>query len=437
VKLPVVAIIGRPNVGKSTLFNRILRRRQAVTAEMPGVTRDRSYARTDWAGKEFYLVDTGGFIPESQAEIDRRVTAQAQAALFEADLILLVTDARVGLQEIDHHLADLIRRRGVPALHVVNKADHDELDLEAAEQTRLGLGEIYPVAAESGRGTGDMLDRLVALLPDITAEEEADSIRVAILGRPNVGKSSLVNALVGSERIVVSSEPGTTRDAIDTDLEYEGARFTLVDTAGLRKRTKVEEDIEYFTTLRTIQALNRAQVAVLMIEADQNLTSQDAHIAAQIIEAGKGIVVAVNKWDLLKDLDHKKADRFLAELKDRAHFLEFAPVVFISALSGWHVRRVLDRVMLVRREMDRRVSTSELNDFLAEVIERRPPPAIQGKPVRIYYITQPQAGPAKFVLFSSHPELITDSYKRFVHNQLRERWEFTGVPLFISARPRG
>jgi GTP-binding protein len=435
MRLPVVAIIGRPNVGKSTLFNRLLRRRQAVTAELPGVTRDRSYARADWAGKEFYLVDTGGFMPESQADIDRRVTAQAEAALFEADLILLVTDARVGLQEIDHHLADLIRRRGVPVLHVVNKADNEAWDLEATEQIRLGLGDIFPLAAESGRGTGDMLDRLVALLPEGT-EEESDSIRVAILGRPNVGKSSLVNALLGSERIVVSSEPGTTRDAIDTDLEYEGIRFTLVDTAGLRKRAKVDDDIEYFTTLRTIQALNRAEVAVLMIEADENLTAQDAHIGAQIIEAGKGLVVAVNKWDLLKDEDHKKADRFMLELKDRAHFLEFAPVVFVSALTSWHVRKVLDKVMLVRREMDKRIGTSELNQFLAEVIERRPPPAIQGKPVRIYYITQPQAGPAKFILFSSHPELITDAYKRFVHNQLRERWEFAGVPIYISARPR-
>jgi GTP-binding protein len=437
MNLPVVAIIGRPNVGKSTLFNRILRRRLAVTADEPGITRDRLYARTDWTGKEFYIVDTGGYVPESDDEIDRMVTAQAEAAIAEADVILMISDVHVGLQDIDTRLAGLIRRRGRPVVHVVNKADGDPQDIEAASHARLGLGDVFPVASESGRGTGDMLDRLVSLLPDVSAEEADMTIRVAILGRPNVGKSSLVNALVGAERVVVSSRPGTTRDSIDTEIEYEDKRFTLVDTAGLRKRAKVAEAIEYFTTLRTISALNRSHIGVLMIEADQNFTAQDSHIAAQIIEAGKGIVIAVNKWDLLADEDHKKADRFKAELKMRAPFCDFAPIVFISALTRRHVRQVLDKAILVRSEMDKRVSTRDLNDFIPEVIERRPPPSVQGKPVRIYYITQPQTGPAKFVLFSSHPELIPDSYKRFVQNQIRERWSFTGVPVVISVRPRG
>ena len=434
---PVVAIIGRPNVGKSTLFNRILKRRQAVTAEIAGTTRDRSYALAEWTGKHFYLVDTGGYVPESENEIDRMVCAQAEAAMDTADLILLVTDAQVGLQEIDIRLAKRLRRQKTPIVHVVNKIDNEKVELDAAEHTKLGLGDVHSVAAESGRGTGDMLDVVVAALPKMPAPVDADSIRVAVLGRPNVGKSSLVNALVGNERTVVSSIPGTTRDAIDTHLVYSGQKFTLVDTAGLRKRTKLEGAIEYFTTLRTIGALTRSRVAVLVIEASENLTTQDAHIAAQIIEAGKGLVICVNKWDLLSDLDHKKADRFKLELKDRAPFLKFVPFLFVSALTGRRVRDVLDLVVEVDREMNKRITTSALNEFIAEVIERKPPPSLRGKPVRIYYITQAKAGPAKFVMFCSHPDLITESYKRFVHNQIRKRWGFIGVPVIIDTRKSG
>lgn len=281
-----------------------------------------------------------------------------------------------------------------------------------------------------------MLDKIVEALPVVEEQTASDSIKVAVLGRPNVGKSSIVNALLGDDRIVVSSVPGTTRDAVDTLLKYKDQDITLVDTAGLRRRTKLEDAIEYFTTLRTLGALTRTQIAVLVIEAHENLTTQDQHIAAQIIEAGKGLVVAVNKWDLLADADHRKADRFIEELKDRAAFLNFAPVVFVSALSGRHLSRILDRTLEVRQEMAKRVTTSELNQFIAEVIEKRPPPSIQGKPVRIFYITQTQAGPARFVLFSSHPELIPESYKRFVYNQIRERWGFVGVPVIISVKAR-
>jgi GTP-binding protein len=433
---PVVAIIGRPNVGKSTLFNRILRRRQAVTAEVAGTTRDRTYALAEWNGRTFYIADTGGYIPDAEGEIDPMVRAQAEAAMAEADLIMLVTDAQVGPQEVDLRLAEKLRRHTHPVLHVVNKADNDSTELESASHMRLGLGEVLPVSAESGRGTGDMLDRLVEALPAMQMEPPSDGLKVAVLGRPNVGKSSIVNALLGDERIVVSSVPGTTRDAVDTVLKYKEHDITLVDTAGLRRRTKLEDAIEYFTTLRTLGALNRTQIAVLVIEAHENLTTQDQHIAAQIIEAGKGLVVAVNKWDLLADADHRKADRFLEELKDRAAFLNFAPVVFVSAITGRHLNRILDRTLEVSQEMAKRITTSELNDFIAEVIEKRPPPAIQGKPVRIFYITQTQTGPARFVLFSSHPSLIPESYKRFVHNQIRERWGFVGVPVIITVKGR-
>jgi GTP-binding protein len=433
---PVVAIIGRPNVGKSTLFNRILRRRQAVTAEVAGTTRDRTYALAEWNGRSFYIADTGGYIPDAEGEIDPMVRAQAEAAMAEADLIMLVTDAQVGPQEVDLRLAEKLRRHVRPVLHVVNKADNDATELDSAVHMRLGLGEVVPVSAESGRGTGDMLDRLVEALPAMEEQTASDSLKVAVLGRPNVGKSSIVNALLGDDRIVVSSVPGTTRDAVDTLLKYKDQDITLVDTAGLRRRTKLEDAIEYFTTLRTLGALNRTQVAVLVIEAHENLTTQDQHIAAQIIEAGKGLVVAVNKWDLLADADHRKADRFIEELKDKAAFLNFAPVVFVSALSGRNLSRILDRTLEVCQEMTKRVTTSELNQFIAEVIEKRPPPSIQGKPVRIFYITQTQTGPARFMLFSSHPELIPESYKRFVHNQIRERWGFVGVPVIISVKAR-
>jgi len=431
---PLVAIIGRPNVGKSTLFNRILKRKQAVTTDVPGTTRDRSYALADWNGRYFYLADTGGYVPESDDQMDRLVTAQAEAAMAEADLILMVTDVQVGIQDIDVRLADRLRRREVPVLHLVNKVDGNAEEVEAAEHLRLGLGDAITVAGESGRGTGDLLDRLVDALPESYSTTEEDSIRMAILGRPNVGKSSLVNALLGSDRVVVSPTPGTTRDSVDTPLLYRERRFTMVDTAGLRRRGKMAGAIEYFTTLRTIRALNRSRVAVLLIEANQNITTQDAHIASQIIEAGKGLVIAVNKWDLLADEDHRKGDRFLVEFKDRAAFLNFVPLVFISAHTSRNVWKVLDRVTEVDAEMERRVPTAELNDFISEVIEHRPPPAVRGKPIRIYYITQPQTSPAKFVLFCSHPDLIPDSYQRFVYNQIRERWPFVGVPIVISVR---
>jgi GTP-binding protein len=277
----------------------------------------------------------------------------------------------------------------------------------------------------------------VACLPEAAAFESTGSVRIAVLGRPNVGKSSIVNSLLGTDRIVVSPVAGTTRDAVDTELDYQGRKITLVDTAGLRRRNLVDDDIEYFTTLRTIQALGRAEVAILVIEAPDNVTTQDEHIASQIIDAGKGMVLAVNKWDLLSEEDHRKADRFKKELAMRAPFLNFVPHVFVCAVSGRNVTRLLDRALDVHQEMSKRVSTSELNDFLAEVIERKPPPAVQGKPVRIFYITQPQAGPAKFILFCSHPELIPDSYRRFVQNQIRERFQFEGVPVIISTRPRG
>jgi GTPase len=434
---PLVAIIGRPNVGKSTLFNRILRRRQSVTADVPGTTRDRTYALADWNGRSFYVADTGGYIPDAEGDIDPQVRAQAEAAMAEADVIMLVTDAQVGLQDVDMRLASLLRRSGRPVIHAVNKADHEASELESSSHARLGLGEAIPVSADSGRKIGDLLDRVVAELPERDPFEAEGSVRIAVLGRPNVGKSSIVNSMLGTERIVVSPVAGTTRDSVDTELDYKGRRITLVDTAGLRRRSHVDDAIEYFTTLRTIQALGRAQVVVLVIEAPDNVTTQDEHIASQIIEAGKGLVLAVNKWDLLKEEDHKKADRFKLELAHRAPFLNFVPLVFVAAISGRNVTKLLDRALEVHQEMSKRVSTAELNDFIAEVIEKRPPPAVQGKPVRIFYITQPQAGPAKFILFCSHPELIPDSYRRFVQNQIRERWKFEGVPIIISTRPRG
>jgi len=321
-------------------------------------------------------------------------------------------------------------------IHVANKVDHEAAEAEAAAQIRLGLGDVVLVSAESGRNMGDLLDRVVSGLPPGPDLDTEGSVRIAVLGRPNVGKSSIVNSLLGTDRIVVSPVAGTTRDPVDTELLYQGEKITLVDTAGLRRRTRVDEDIEYFTTLRTIQALSRAEVALLVIEAHENVTTQDEHIASQIIEAGKGLVVAVNKWDLLKEEDHKKADRFKKELAMRAPFLNFAPLVFVCALSGRNVTRLLDRALDVHREMSKRVPTSELNDFLKEVLERRPPPAVQGKPVRIYYITQPQTGPAKFVLFCSHPELVPDSYRRFVQNQIRKAFGFRSVPVTVRFRQR-
>ncbi len=434
---PLVAIIGRPNVGKSTLFNRVLKRRQAVTADVPGTTRDRTYALADWNGRPFFIADTGGYLEDAKGDIDPKVRAQAEAAMAEADVIVLVTDSQVGLQDVDTRLASMLRRSGRPVIHVVNKVDHEAAELEATSHSRLGLGEPMYVAAESGRRIGDLLDVIVAALPASDAVEDETKVRVTVVGRPNVGKSSIVNSLLGTERIVVSPVPGTTRDSVDTELDYAGRRITLVDTAGLRRRSRVEEDIEYFTTLRTLQALRRSQVAIFVIEAHENITTQDEHIAAQIIESGKGMVLAVNKWDLLAEEDHKKADRFKKELEYRAPFVRFVPVVYVCALSGRNVTKLLDRALEVHQEMTKRVPTSELNDFLAEVLEKRPPPAVHGKPVRIYYITQPQAGPARFIMFCSHPELVPDSYCRFVQNQIRERWSFEGVPVVVSVRPRG
>jgi len=434
--LPVVAIIGRPNVGKSALFNRIAGRRIAIVEDLPGVTRDRLVARAEWRGRTFEIVDTGGFVTAPEDRLTERVRRQAEAAVREADLVLLVVDARTGLLPEDREIAQYLREGGWPVLLVVNKVDRpDQQEALVAEFHALGMGEAFPVSALHGYGIGELLDAVVDRLPEAPPEEPAeDEIRVAIVGRPNVGKSSLVNALVGMDRVVVDEAPGTTRDAVDVVLRLEGRTFVLVDTAGLRRRSRVREAVEFYGTTRTRRAIERSHVAVLVLDAQEGPTDQDQRIAQEVVEAGRAFVVAVNKWDLVRPEDR-------TELARRVHHalrhVAFAPVVFTSAKTGRNVRRILELVVRVDAAHARRIPTGPLNRALHAALRQSAPPTDPtGRPLRIYYATQVTTRPPTIALFVNDPERLTPAYARYLENQLREAFDLVGTPLQLLARPR-
>ena len=430
--IPVVALIGRPNVGKSALFNRIVGDESAIVSEEAGTTRDRHFAETDWAGHAFWLVDTGGVSDDPRAPMDVEIRRQVDEAIGEADLLIFVVDAKVGLHPSDAHVAEMLRNSGKPWMLVANKVD-DPRAADFYEFYSMGVEEVFPVSAVNGKGSGDLLDALVARLPEGESEHE-DILRVAVIGRPNVGKSSFVNRLLGENRLVVSEIAGTTRDAIDTPMRYHGRQIVFVDTAGLRRQSKIDDGIEFYSSLRTRRAIERADICVLMVDATEGeIQNQDLKIAALAWEAGRGLILVVNKWDLAEK-DDKASAKYQKAAGEKAPFLKFVPFLFTSALTGQRVSRVMEIILEVEQERAKRITTSEVNEKLGELIARRQPPQAAGREVKLNYATQVETNPPTIAVFGNAPDLVEEHYVRYLHNGFRAYWGFTGNPLRIVLR---
>ncbi len=437
VALPTVAIIGRPNVGKSTLFNRIIGQRLAIVAERSGVTRDRQFADAEWGGREFLLADTGGVVEGSSGAMGREIRAQVVAAIENADAALFVVDGRAGLHPADAHIAELLRKAELPVVLAVNKIDEPVGNAEHFEFYELGLGDPVPVSALGGKGSGDLLDRLVESLPESGSADRAPAdLYLAIIGKPNVGKSSLVNRLLGEERVIVHDEAGTTRDAIDTYLDLDGERVCLIDTAGLRRRSRVDDNVEFYSRLRAAAAIQRADVCLLLIDTRDGASNQDFRIGEEAWATGCGLVFVANKWDLGEDRGPDILAAFEKELRERAAFLRFVPIVTASAVTGLRVRKLLDVARRVQEERCKRISTSEVNRVLERLVQRRQPPQGGRGDVRIYYGSQVAAAPPTFVLWLNRPQDLADHYKRYLYNGFREAWGFEGSPVRIRFKKR-
>jgi GTP-binding protein len=433
---PTVAIIGRPNVGKSTLFNRFIGGRDAIVDARPGVTRDRHFGAAEWNGRRFWLVDTGGMVPGAHDQLNRAIRTQVEAAVAASDVVLFLVDVAEGVHPADLEIAQYLRKAQRPVILVANKADQLPQDTRHLAFYELGLGDPFPVSAAVGKSSGDLLDRVVELLPPAPEPSEAAEIQVAVVGRPNVGKSSLVNRLLGEERLVVADEPGTTRDAIDTPLSYQGHTLVFIDTAGLRKRSKVDDDIEFYSTLRTSRAIERADVCVLVVDAKDGMHVQDLKIANDAWEQGAAIIVAVNKWDLIEEKETNTAARGQREVEERAPFLQFIPFLYLSAKTGQRVPKLLDLILEVAEERAKRVPTSEVNRVLEALVDRQQPPQPVGESVRLLYASQIGTAPPRFAIVSNRPEAIPEAYTRYLVNGFREAWRFTGSPLNLKLRRR-
>jgi len=433
MRTPVVAIVGRPNVGKSALFNRIVGTQAAIVAEEAGTTRDRHFGRAEWNGSSFWLVDTGGITDDPRAPLDAEVRRQVQQAIAEADLLLLVVDAQIGLHPIDAKLAVMLRESQKPFVVVANKVD-DPSRADWFEFFSLGAGDPLPVSAANGKQSGDLLDAIVARIPSMEAEE-ASALRVAVVGRPNVGKSSFVNRLLGEERLVVAEEAGTTRDSIDSEMRYHNRDLVFVDTAGLRRQSKVSDGVEFYATLRTRRAIDRADICCLLIDGVEGLQNQDLKIATLAWEAGRGLIIIVNKWDLVEKGD-KTAAHFERDAREKVPYLSFVPFLFTSALTGQRVSRVLDVILEVEAERLKRITTSQVNDVLGQLVARRQPPQAAGREIKLLYATQVETAPPTIAVFGNHPELVQEHYVRYLHNGFREAWGFKGSPLRIVMRRR-
>jgi GTP-binding protein len=453
---PVVALVGRPNVGKSTLFNRLAEERLAVVDDVPGTTRDRLVAEAEWGGVVFDIVDTGGIDPGQtttgrhqqplsigSADFIEQIRAQAEIAIREADAVLFVTDAESGVTPADQEVAHILRRsqREVegklwpPVFLVVNKADSANRRAQAVQFYELGMGDPYPISAVHGTGTGDLLDDLVSSFQSPMVEDQDDSVKIAIVGKPNVGKSSLLNRLLGEERAIVSPIPGTTRDAIDTYLTYNDIPVTLIDTAGIRRRGRIEPGVEKYSVLRSLRAIERADVSLLIVDATTGLTSQDAHIAGFVLDAWKSAVVIVNKWDAVEKDTYTMTD-FTQKIRQDLNFMDYVPILFISAKTGKRVEQVLPTALRVQEERLVRLSTSQLNQILQNAQDQHPAPSHAGRQLKIYYGTQVRSDPPTFLLYVNDPSLAHFSYLRFLENQLRQHYPFTGTPIRLVMRPR-
>ena len=432
--LPIVAIVGQPNVGKSTLFNRIINERVAIVEDRPGVTRDRNYARASWMGHQFSIIDTGGITWEDST-IDEEIRAQAEIAIEEADVIVMLADASQGVTSLDERIAHLLYRADKPVLLAVNKADNPEQRTDIYYFYSLGLCYPIPVSGSHGTGIGDLLDEVVKNFSPDAEKTEEGVISFSVIGRPNVGKSSIVNRLLGEERVIVANEEGTTRDAIDTPFVKDGTKFRVVDTAGIRRRGKVYEKTEKYSVMRAMSAMERSDVAILVLDASTGIREQDKHVAGYAHEAGLGMIIAVNKWDLPKK-DSSSGKDFEAVIREEFSYLDYAPIVFVSAKTGKNIDQLPKMVKEVYENKNQRIQSSVLNDLLLEASRLVPAPMVKGKRLRVYYMTQVKTNPPTFVVFCNDPELMHFSYQRFLINQLRENFDFTGTPIKILPRKR-
>ena len=434
---PIVAVVGRPNVGKSTLFNALAGERISIVEDTPGVTRDRIYADVQWLNYNFTLIDTGGIEPDSKDIMLSYMRSQAEVAIETSDVIMFVVDVRQGLVDEDFKVADMLRKSGKPVVLVVNKVDDFAKFMpDVYEFYNLGIGEPYPISASGKLGLGDMLDQVTKYFPSKDEKEEEDERpKIAIVGKPNVGKSSLVNRLAGEERVIVTNIAGTTRDAIDTVVKYHGQEFVFIDTAGLRRKSKIKENIEYFSIVRTVAAIERSDIVVLVIDAEEGVTEQDAKIAGIAHDRGKGIIIAVNKWDAIEK-DNKTVNKYTDRIRKVLSFMPYAEIIFISALTGQRVNKLFDLIEQIIQFQNLRVPTGVLNEVLTEAVALQQPPSDKGKPLRIYYITQVSVKPPTFVLFVNDKSLAHFSYVRYIENKIRETFGFSGTSLKIITRER-
>ncbi|WP_025022067.1 ribosome biogenesis GTPase Der [Ligilactobacillus hayakitensis] len=432
---PVVAIVGRPNVGKSTIFNRIAGERISIVEDTPGVTRDRIYAQTEWLGRKFNLIDTGG-IDIGDEPFLTQITEQAQIAIDEADAIIFVVSVKEGVTDADEKVARILYQTDKPVLLAVNKVDNPELRADVYDFYSLGFGDPIPIAGTHGIGTGDLLDKVVDTFPNDDSEDIDDSIKFSFIGRPNVGKSSLVNAILGENRVIVSNIEGTTRDAIDTKFEIEdGSEFTMIDTAGIRKRGKVYENTEKYSVLRAMRAIDRSDVVCVVLNAEEGIREQDKHVAGYAHEAGRAIIIVVNKWDTLKK-DNKTMADFEAKIRQEFQYLSYAPIVFVSAKTKQRLDRLPELIQKVNKNHEQRISSAVLNDVVMDAIAHNPTPTVNGKRLRVYYATQVAVKPPTFVVFVNDPELMHFSYERFLENQIRDAFDFEGTPIHLIERKR-
>lgn len=432
----IVAIVGRPNVGKSTFFNRMVEKREAIMDNMPGVTRDRHYGYAEWCGKYFTVIDTGGYVTGSIDKFESQIRKQVKLAIDEASAIIFMVDCKDGLTGFDKEFANVLRSSKKPIFVAANKADTPDKSIYAAEFYELSLGEVYPISSENGGGTGELLDELVKTFPSEGVEDpDAGIPKFTIVGRPNVGKSSLLNALLGTERSIVTDEAGTTRDAIHSHYTIYGKNFILIDTAGVRKKGKVKEDIEFYSVLRSLRALEESDVCIVVIDAERGIEAQDVNLISLAERQGKGIVIMVNKWDLIEK-DSKTSEKFKKEILEKLDPIDYIPIIFASVLNKQRIFQVVEKTIQVFENKTKKVPTSKLNDFLLPEIVRNPPPSMKGKHILIKYITQVNARFPSFVFFCNLPQYIQPSYERFLENKLREQFDFEGVPLRLIFRKK-
>lgn len=435
--LPTVVLVGRPNVGKSTLFNRIAEERISIVEDTPGVTRDRIYTHAQWLGKEFSLIDTGG-ITVSDLSLNQEIKTQAEIAINEADIVVLVVDARVGVTNEDEAVARILYQAQKPVVLAANKADNLAQRQDIYDFYALGLGEPYPVSGVHGTGMGDLLDQIIKNFPDENLVVDDDSIKFSFIGRPNVGKSSLVNAILGENRVIVSNQEGTTRDSIDTKFidRDSGQLYTMIDTAGIRKRGKVYENTEKYAVMRALRAIDRSDVVVVVLDGAQGIREQDKRVAGYAHEAGRGVIIAVNKWDAVSNKDQKTMQEFTEYIRQEFRYLSYAPIIFISALKHQRLDQIVELVTAINENQQRRIQSSLLNELLLKATAIAPAPIVKNRRLKVYYLTQVQVQPPTFVVFVNDPELFHFSYERFITNQLREVFDFTGTPIKLIPRLR-